>query len=52
MEKLVIIAIGLVAVGYIGNLIYQQVWGNKGCGCSSGGCCSKNKEHCDSKEED
>jgi hypothetical protein len=51
MDNIVIAAIGLIALGYVGKLVYQQVWGNKGCNCSSGDCCSKKTEDWDCKDK-
>lgn len=52
MEKIVLAAIVLLAVGYLGHMIWGTIVKNKGCQCSSGSCCGKGKDHGDSREEE
>ncbi|MEG6585132.1 hypothetical protein [Dendrosporobacter sp. 1207_IL3150] len=46
MEKFVLAAVGLTALGYVAWIVWRQAWGNKGCNCSSGECCQKDKKEC------
>lgn len=45
MEKLVLIGIGIAALGYVGYVIWKSVKGKPTCSCgdcpTAGSCCSK-----------
>ncbi|HMM19188.1 MAG TPA: hypothetical protein PKA10_00530 [Selenomonadales bacterium] len=38
MEKLILVAIGLLAVGYISRMVWSSIHGKSACSC--GGACS------------
>ncbi len=51
MEKIVLGAIVLLAVLYLGRMFWGTIVKDKGCQCSSGDCCGKGKDHGGPEEE-